>query len=179
MSSPSTRICPLSGLSSPSTSLIVVDLPHPDPPRMILVSPFITLKLRLFSTSRSSKIIVTSRNSIAGIARSESSTSRNVDSAARSLTRLSMVRSIESCVIMASLCLGAQNKLQRARQNKVGDDHDDRGHYHGRGGRTSDSDGATFRLQSFVTGNCTHQESEEQRLNNSAQQIISGDSIAY
>ena len=99
-SSPSTRICPWSGLSSPSTSLIVVDLPQPDPPRIIFVSPFITLKERSFRTLRLSNSIVTLRNSIAGMARSRSSISRNVDSAASSLTRLSMVRSIESCVIM-------------------------------------------------------------------------------
>ena len=47
MSSPSTSTRPESGFNRPSTSLMMVDLPPPDPPRMIFVSPFITLRLRL------------------------------------------------------------------------------------------------------------------------------------
>ena len=34
---------------------MIVDLPPPEPPRMIFVSPFMTLKLRLSRMTRSSK----------------------------------------------------------------------------------------------------------------------------
>ena len=37
-SSPSTSTCPESGFNKPSTSLMMVDLPPPEPPRMIFVS---------------------------------------------------------------------------------------------------------------------------------------------
>ena len=67
MSSPSITICPASGLSNPSMRLIIVDLPLPEPPRAILVSPRRTVKLTLSRTTWSSKARSTSRNSIAGI----------------------------------------------------------------------------------------------------------------
>jgi len=74
------------GFNNPSTSLMIVDLPPPEPPRMILVSPFITLKLSLFRITRSSKASTTSRNSIAGMMRWLSSTSAKVEPAAFRLT---------------------------------------------------------------------------------------------
>jgi len=67
-------------------SFIAVDLPPPEPPRMILVSPLRTLKLMRSRTTRSSNESDTSRNSMAGVMRSRSSTSWKVDSAAASLT---------------------------------------------------------------------------------------------
>src|SRR5581483_9361136 len=60
------KIRPLSGLSNPSASLRMVDLPELDGPMMIRISPCGTVKLTRSSTTRSSKEMVTSRNSRAG-----------------------------------------------------------------------------------------------------------------
>src|SRR5581483_1836002 len=51
MSSPSTRICPLSGLSRPMRCFISTDLPCPEPPMMMLIWPRTTSRSTPFKTS--------------------------------------------------------------------------------------------------------------------------------
>src|SRR5207237_179557 len=133
MSSPSTKIRPESGFSRPSTSLIIVDLPPPEPPRIIFVSPFITLKLSLFKIVRSSKNSTTSRNSMAGIMRSWLSTSAKVESAAFWLTgpaegyRFDCVGEMDMTNQQWLICLHSQYVLQRSGEEEVGnDDHNRR-----------------------------------------------------
>src|ERR1700754_4750990 len=174
MSSPSTRTLPSSGFKRPRTSLMSVDFPPPEPPRMIRVSPPITLKLRPSSTLCSSNQRCTSRNSIAGTVLpcpldesgqawpnvEPSSCLRNFAKPATNAT--SFMRHVH---VVASLNSGASEEdLNGLRQKEVRHDDED-GRVHDRTRRrAADPDSPARCLHALPARHRSDDEREDERL---------------